>query len=73
MRIFSLEVKKLLNWKVLLMIAVFSALLYSRCINNYCFQYGSSYGTAMAALGKEILQKYGPDMDADEQQDFADH
>ena len=71
MRIFWLEVKKLFNWKILLFIAVFSAMYYYAYISLLCFQYSfGESGATDVAVSETLLKEYGTTMDAAERQDF---
>ena len=72
MRIFGNELKKLLDWKLLLLLAVFTGLFYYMFLNfdlvNY---YPNGHAAAESLeLGKRILAKYGPTIDRTEQKEF---
>ena len=69
MRIFWLEVKKLLNWKILLILAIFSGLFFVR---NFIFISDASYLSAEIEISSRMLEKYGPTVDAADCADFKE-
>lgn len=72
MRIFRNELKKLLNWKLLLLLAVFTGLFYYMFLNFNlidCYPNGHP-ATESLEIGKRMLGKYGPIIDAEEQKEF---
>lgn len=71
MRIFWNELKKLLNWKLLLILCLFTGLYYFMFLNYYLNDYTSGHPTAEAVeLGKAMAEKYGPSLNAKEQKEF---
>lgn len=68
MRIFGYELKKILNWKVLLVLVLFTILfVVSTPIGNRTYSNGL-YGEISTC--RILLQKYGTEMNAAEQKDF---
>ncbi|MHC0039547.1 hypothetical protein [Pseudoneobacillus sp. C159] len=69
MSIILLELKKILNWKLLLLIAFVNVILYYFLIDFHIkhFPYGNP---APYIVGKEMVKTYGPEMTAAEVKDF---
>ncbi len=71
MRIFRNELKKLLNWRLLLILAIFTGLFYFMFLNFYLNDYRSGHpSTESVELGRQMAEKYGPSLDAAEQKKF---
>lgn len=71
MRIFWNELKKLLNWKLLLMLCLFTGLFYFMFLNYYLNEYTSGHPTVESVeLGKTMVEKYGSSLDTKEQKEF---
>ena len=72
MRIFRNELQKLLNWKLLLLLTVFTGLFYYMFLNfNLINFYPNGHPTAESLeIGKRMLEKYGLTIDAQEREEF---
>lgn len=73
MNIIFHEIKKLLNWKILLLLLVVNFLLYYFLI-DFDIQYFPNGRPALDSyrIGLEMLEKYGPEMDDEEIADFRE-
>lgn len=72
MRIFWNEFKKLFNWKLLVLLVIFSGLFYYMFLSFdllTCYPNGHPAAESLE-IGKEMLKKYGPTMDKTEQKEF---
>ena len=69
MRIFFNEFKKLLDWKVLLILFLFTVFFYFSAVKPFLALDGHSQ-TETYELGKRIAEKYGSSLDAQEQKEF---
>ncbi|MCH4239205.1 MAG: ABC transporter permease [Oscillospiraceae bacterium] len=68
MRIFGYELKKILNWKILLVLVLFTILyVVSTPLGNLTYS-NDMYGEI--SVCRILLQKYGTEMDTGEQKDF---
>lgn len=71
MRIFRSELKKLLNWRLLLILCLFTGLFYFMFLEFYLYSYPDGHPrTESVELGKELVEKYGPSLDVAEQKEF---
>ncbi len=72
MRIFWNELKKLLNWRLLLILAVFTGLFYYMFLSpDLVSGYPNGHPSAESLeVAKQMLKKYGPRIDAAEQKEF---
>lgn len=72
MRIFWNELKKLLNWRLLLILAVFTGLYYFMFLNFYLIDYPTTGHPRAESveLGRRMAVKYGPSLDTAEQKTF---
>ncbi|MDO5409466.1 MAG: hypothetical protein Q4F21_03320 [Lachnospiraceae bacterium] len=65
MRILFLECKKIMNWKLLLIIALFSV-FFQRTYMDWYYYPASASGEADILLSAELMEEYGPDMEMSE-------
>lgn len=71
MRVFRYELKKLLNWKLLLALILFSGLFYKLFLSFYLYDtYCGSCGMGKIRAGQVLLQKYGTTINKSEEKDF---
>lgn len=71
MRVFRYELKKLLNWKLLLAILLFSGLFYKMFLSFYLnVTYCGSCGIGEIRAGQVLLQKYGTTINKGEEKGF---
>ena len=71
MRVFRYELKKLLNWKLLLMLILFSGLFYKLFLSFYLsVTYCGSNGIGVIRASQVLLQKYGTTVNKSEEKDF---
>jgi hypothetical protein len=71
MRVFGYELKKLLNWKLLLVLILFSGLFYKLCISFYLnVTYCGSGGIGEIRASQVLLQKYGTTINKSEEKDL---
>ncbi|MCH4239579.1 MAG: hypothetical protein LKF71_04855, partial [Oscillospiraceae bacterium] len=72
MRIFGYELKKILNWKILLVLVLFTALFYFMFLNSDLMKYYPNGHPAAEdyEIGKMLVTKYGTTLDKAELQDF---
>lgn len=72
MRIFGYELKKIFNWKLMLVLVIFTGLFYNMFLDFYL---GKNYlnghpGSEDYEIGKMLVTKYGTTLDKAELQDF---
>lgn len=71
MRVFRYELKKLLNWKLLLALILFSGIFYKLFLSTYLHDtYIGSCGLNEIRAGQVLLQKYGTTINKSEEKDF---
>lgn len=72
MRILWNEIKKILNWKILLLLLIVNVVLYFLLIEFYITHFPNGRPALDAyRIGVEMIEKYGPSMDEADIRDFA--